>query len=374
VNDQDEERRPVDRWAEALAWYGTMRAADEQKLTSTVGRAWQDWYADAENRRVFDDVSRLMAERNVYRNRPRPSDDELEQDRYDASVPIAEWLSADPPRETRRWPSHAAKRRRISGGLTMAAILLLVVVLSPYWFRSNRGYVGPTVYQTDVGGLKEIHLPDGSSITLGGQTRLLVAFSAQRRSVSLFEGQAWLKVSHNPGWPFLVVAGGGTIKDVGTAFLVTRESDRVVVTVTEGIVEVATRTPLSVSSGAHETLTSRPVMGPVRVSRGEELAFSDNGTLSVVKSADARAATAWTHGRLTFDDQPLRYVVETVDRYSSRPIVVSRAAGRLRFSGIVSDKDITDWLQSLEVILPVTIKQRRSGVQIDIRSAATAPR
>ncbi len=371
MSDQAKER-PVGRWAEAVGWYGTLRAIDENQLTSAVGRAWQDWYADARNRQVFDDVSRLLVERDLYRKRPRRSEAELEQDHYDLSVPIAEWLSAHPLQDRRVQRSPSGKLWWLSGGLAIAAILALVV-LSPLRFKLNRDRAS-ALYQTRVGGLKDVHLQDGSSITLGGQTKLIVTFSAQRRSVSLIEGQAWFKVVHDVRRPFVVAAGRGTIKDVGTAFLVTRESDRVVVAVTEGVVEVSAQAPLSVSSQIEQPLAEKPALAAFRVSRGEELAFGDDGALSAVRSTDTQTATAWTRGRLTFDDQPLRYVIEAVDRYSSRRIVVSPEAGALRFSGIVFNNEIDEWLQSLEAIFPITVEEHGSVVRIEMRSATAAGR
>ena len=216
----------------------------------------------------------------------------------------------------------------------------------------------PRIYQTSVGGIRDIPLRDGSSIVLGGQSSVAVAFSRQRRSVRLIGGEAWFKVAHDPRWPFVVTAGDGTITAVGTAFLVTRESDRVVVTVTEGTVEVSARPPAwpALRLVRRFTMSSLPL--PVPVTRGEELAFGENGALRPPKHVDTQAATAWTHGRLTFDDQPLQYVVQTINRYSSRRIIVGPAAGALRFSGIVFDDDIDDWLKSLEVIFPVTEDER----------------
>ncbi|MGH8200512.1 MAG: FecR family protein [Steroidobacteraceae bacterium] len=372
MSNQDKEGT-AGRWAEALAWYTTMRAAEEKQLTSKVAGAWQDWYADPQNRRAFDDVSRLLAERDVYKERPRPSKAELEADLYDTSVPIAQWLNTHQTSKAREQRPGAGKWWWVSGGLAAAAVLALVV-FSLRWFGSVGGHSAPIVYQTAVGGLKQVHLDDGSTITLGGQTKLLVAFSAQRRSVNLIQGQAWFKVAHDPSWPFIVAAGDGTIEDVGTAFLVTRESDRVVVTVTEGVVQISRRSSLSVPRGRNPAPTARPDLAPIRVGRGEELAFGDSGALGVIKPADTGAATAWTHGRLTFDDQPLRYVIETVDRYSSRRIVVSPDAGALRFSGIVFDDEIDDWLESLKAIFPITIKEKGATVRIDMRSQTSTAR
>lgn len=362
-----DKERNVDRWAEALAWYTTMRAADAKRLTPSVASAWQRWYADAQNRKAFDDVSRLLTGRDTYKERDRPSKAELAQDRYDTSVSIADWLRTHQTREAGEQRPGAAKWWWVSGGLAVAAALALVV-FSLRWFGSVGGHAAPTVYQTPVGGLEQVHLADGSTITLGGQTKLLVAFSAQRRSVDLIQGQAWFKVAHDSHWPFIVAAGDGAIEDVGTAFLVTRESDRVVVTVTEGVVQISRRSSLSASRGRSPGLTARPDLAPIRVGRGEELAFGDSGVLGTIKPADTGAATAWTRGRLTFDDQPLRYVIETVDRYSSRRIVVSPEAGALRFSGVVFDNEIDDWLQSLEAIFPISVQARGPVVRIDMRT------
>lgn len=362
----------LDRWAEALIWRNTLREAEGKDLTNALAREWQHWYADLENQRAFDDVSRLLSDRGLYRTRPRPRRAELEADGYDLSVPIAEWRKTHTPRLTRRECASAGNWRRwLSGGIAVAAVaaVAVLVVRWPLRFWSAVGLSGPVVYQTNVGELEVVHLRDGSSIALGGRTELSVAFSAQRRSVSLIEGQAWFKVAHDPRWPFVVAAGDGTITAVGTAFLVTRDSDQVVVTVTEGAVEITARRLGQPPLGLDQGFTLKPVLAPIRVSRGEEVAFSDKGTLSPVKHADIHAATAWTHGRLTFDDQPLRYVVETVDRYSSLHIAVSPSAGALRFSGIVFDDEIEAWLRGLERIFPVAVEERGAAVCIHLRNS-----
>jgi transmembrane sensor len=230
------------------------------------------------------------------------------------------------------------------------------------WPSSSK--TSPVVYQTDIGRLRDIRLSDGSKIILGGLTKISVEFSATQRSVSLVNGQAWFKVAHDQRRSFIVSAGDGTIADVGTAFLVTRDSDRVVVSVTEGTVEVSTR--LSVSSRLQMRQTA-----PIRVRQGEQLVFGDNGALSGAKRTDTHAAMAWTNEQLMFEDQPLRYVIETVNRYSARRILVSPAAGQLRLSGIVFENDIQEWLQTLQAILPVTVQEQGSSLRIQTRDPTT---
>lgn len=366
-----EDRMGIDRWSRALSWHAALCEADEKELTNSVGRDWQEWYADAENRRVFEAVSRLLADRDLYRNRRLQGRAELEDDSYDLSVPIAEWRRNRALHKARaQRPSGGTWSWWLSGGIGTAAIAALIVLWP--WSSGFLGEPSRVVYQTEVGGLKDVHLPDGSSIVLGGRTELSVAYSARHRSVSVIEGQAWFKVAHKTRWPFVVTAGQGTITDIGTAFLVTRDSDRVVVTVTDGTVEVSARQTKRPSLMLDQGSVLRVGPVPIRLSHGEQLALSDAGVLGPIKQTDTYAATGWTQGRLTFDDQPLRYVIEAVNRYSSRHIVVSPSAATLRFSGIVSGDEIPDWLQSLEVILPVTVEERGGNVRIQMRYATPA--
>jgi transmembrane sensor len=373
MSEQEKSGGPRDRWTEALMWYTKARAADDQQGDRVGGRSWHDWHADRENRRVLRKLAGLLSSREPYRHLRRPSRAELEKDTYDPSIPIAEWLKSHPANEP--------KPRRVSAGTwwwcaaggALAAAILVLFLVSPFRFALYGGSGAQTVYQTGVGGLKEVHLRDGSSITLGAETRLYVALSAQRREVKLAAGQAWFHVAHNRKWPFVVTAGRATITDIGTAFCVTRDPDRVVVAVTEGMVEVSGRSAPHTAPLVHQRMVATPVLAPIRVSRGEELTFGENGAPGAVRPADVRAATAWIRGRLIFDDQSLRHVIETVNRYSSRHIAVSPSAGNLRFTGIVFDNEIDDWLQSLEGIFPVTVNEHGAGIRIQMRLPHSPP-
>jgi transmembrane sensor len=351
-------------------WYAKTRGSDDQQHIRIAGHswhAWHEWHANSENRRVLREVARLLASREPYRHLCRPRRGELEKDSYDPSVSIADWLRVHPADEP--------KARRVPAGTwwwcagVAAAAILVLFLVSPPRFALHGGFGARIVYQTGVGGLKEVHLRDGSSITLGAETKLYVVFSEQRRTVRLIAGQAWFHVAHDPHSPFVVTAGEATITDVGTAFCVTRDPDRIVVAVTEGVVEIAAR-PLGLPNVA-QRVVPMPALLSIRVSRGEELSFANSGAPSPIRATDVHAVTAWTRGRLIFDDESLRHVAETVDRYSSRHIAVSPSAGNLRFTGIVFNNKIEDWLQSLEGIFPVTVDEQGSTIRIQIRSSSS---
>ena len=220
-------------------WYTETHGADDQQRIRIAGHSWHQWHADSENRRVLRKVAGLLASREPYRHLRRPRKGELQKDSYDPSVPIADWLTSH--------PAHEPKARHVPagtwwwGGSAAAAAILVVALVSPLRFALYDGFRARNLYQTDVGGLEEIHLRDGSTITLGAETKLYVAISTQRRAVRLIAGQAWFHVAHDPHWPFVVIAGETTVTDVGTAFCVTRDPDRVVVAVTEGVVEISAR-------------------------------------------------------------------------------------------------------------------------------------
>lgn len=363
------------RWDEALDWYNTILESDGMDFGAATDAEWRQWCTSPDNRRIFYRMSRLLADRNLYRKRRRRSKVELDEDGYDVSLPIADWHSA---RAAQRPPEPRGRVRSwwwLSAAISVAATAMVALfVFRPLRVWSGGRPTGAAIYQTSVGGLRDVHLSDGSDIVLGGRTKLSVAFSAARRSVNLIEGQAWFKVAHDPSWPFMVTVNGSTITDVGTAFVVTVDSDRVFVTVTEGTVAVSGRPRARASGGLNQgAVLGEAALAPINVTRGEELSLGEYGVLGPVTPTDTHAATAWVHGRLIFYDMPLRYVVEAVNRYSSRHIVVGSAAGALRFGGVVYDNEIEDWLKSLEAIFPVTVSYKGATVGIQMRYSPDRP-
>jgi len=66
-------------------------------------------------------------------------------------------------------------------------------------------------------------------------------------------------------------------------------------------------------------------------------------------SNDASSAVAWQQGRLAFESEPLRYVVQDVNRYTEKPIVIADPrTGALRVTGTVTEDNIIGWINSLQ--------------------------
>jgi transmembrane sensor len=291
--------------------------------------AWQGWLNESpRNAQAF---ARLEEVAQALRSVPVPSAvpaSRLAGDRYDGSIPLKDWRE---PRSA-RWPWMALAVAAACAGIGFAIL---------FWKTPN-----PNTFTTGIGATRQITLSDGSTISLGGDTRLTVMLSEDARTVELIRGEALFKVAKDATRPFRVRAGDATIVAVGTAFDVQRDSDRAIVSVTEGRVLVepaADFLPVAVLRGF------KPNLRAVRLDAGQQTTAGSTGIEEPSQVDDPAAATAWQTGRLAFHLQPLRYVLEDVNRYAAKPIVFEGAGlGALLITGTVEPQNIIGWISSLE--------------------------
>ena len=239
------------------------------------------------------------------------------------------------PLTTRRAPP------RLALGLAagVAIIVLgagLFVALRPAGAESTRQYA------SERAGHRDIALPDGSSIELGGATSITARYGHDERVVDLEAGEAFFRVAHAER-PFVVTAGPLRIRDLGTAFNVRRTGNRVTVAVTEGRVRVSP----SATGGDAAT---------VELGAGREVSYDPETEAMRILDVTAASATAWRGHRLEFVNEPLASVVENVNRYSARPIRLADAdLGRLTFTGTVEVDTIDSWVSALPRVFPVRV-------------------
>jgi transmembrane sensor len=183
------------------------------------------------------------------------------------------------------------------------------------------------------------------------------------------------KVAHNRDWPFVVTAGPKTITAVGTAFVVQKHADQVIVTVTDGSVEVASQPDAhNVIQGTSHTPTHSPSS---RVARGQKISYVAGGSIGEVEIADPEAAAAWSQGQLEFDHEPLWAVVHDLNRYSHRRITVDHSCavdqdcGGQIVTGLVLQNQIDGWIRRLPAVYSVEIIER--GAEVCLRARRPEP-
>jgi transmembrane sensor len=293
--------------------------------------AWQAWLNESpENVRAFARIEELSQALRSVPVPERVSQRELTRDRYDASIPLKDWSPRRRGLQPRLTLTLAALLAGIACGLTLAL-----------WQPA-----APDTFKTAVGENRTIDLTDGSTITLGGDTHIEVALSGRARTVELFSGEALFKVARDVSRPFRVRVGDATIVAIGTAFDVQRGSDRAIVSVTEGRVVVEPATYFLPVAVLQEF---KPKLRPVHLDAGEQTIAGSAGIEEPTRVVDTAAATAWQSGRLAFRLEPLRYVVEDVNRYAPKPLLLEgNGLDSLLITGTVERENISGWISSLE--------------------------
>ncbi len=314
----------------------------EPALTLEETIDWQLWMtADIRHAHAFrrlEEVWNGFAELSI----PMPPEAGT-KDPYDASVPVGEWL-ASTPRSLRLLRGSAARR-----ALAVAASLLLVAVglavMSGDGVNPTVSSPGATVVETAVGQNRTVQLADGSSVILGGRTSIDISLRPDLRQVTLSRGEALFSVAKDPSRPFLVRVGTATVTALGTEFNVRRGDDRVVVSVLEGRVLVQ---PVASFTWIPWIPISMSIGKAAAVNAGHSTVV-DHGRIQVTKALSNEAGViGWEHGRLAFEAAPLRDVVEDVNRYTQKPIVIAdEQTGDLMITGTVTNTDVAGWVASL---------------------------
>ncbi|MHB1826814.1 MAG: FecR family protein [Steroidobacteraceae bacterium] len=256
----------------------------------------------------------------------------------------------------------------------LAACIALILLGSWPALRDSPPVPAPTtVYRSRSGHRKEIRLADGSTVTLGAETSLSVTLDRFVRHLTLNRGRALFDVAHYSRWPFVVEAGSGTITDVDTAFIVDRTAHKVVVTVTQGAVDVAwrPRKPPIVSSSAP---LARVALSPIRLHVGQRLTYTELGVIRRRNGVDTKVAASWALPPVEFLNRSLGGVVRAIQPYYPLKISVSPAASRLRLTALVfpAASDLGGWISGLPLALPVRVITTQHRVCVLLRSPTRA--
>ncbi|MBB6425048.1 FecR domain-containing protein [Sphingopyxis sp. JAI128] len=220
----------------------------------------------------------------------------------------------------------------------MAASLLLVVAVG--WGAYQMGMPGfggvqDQHFLTGVGQTTTVTLPEGSTVTLDSETEMRVSESQHERRVDLVGGRAFFRVAADPSRPFIVHAGGKSVRAIGTAFEVSFEHGNMVVTLAEGKVRV-------------EEAAAEPGSGTDMAPGGQLVIGADhNWTL---RRVDVAKETSWTEGRLIFMRDPLSEAVAEMNRYSTRKLAFKD--GKIpdkQVVGVFEAGDVDGFVKAMEL-------------------------
>jgi transmembrane sensor len=290
------------------------------------------------------------------------------------------------PRQSPSMTSTGSRRSiQPQGTRVLAAVAATLVFLTAgvaTWFHSQLG-----LYTTSVGEQRAVNLPDGSAVVINARSRIRILFSDTERAVELLEGQALFRVARSSARPFIVHAGGMSVRAIGTQFDVYKKAASTVVTVVEGRVAIvpsqsdfsqpgATTVGASTPPGsddnrekektnaaqAHASADSAP--GELLVAAGEQAVVTAQAAVKP-QSPNITAATAWTSGLLVFDGAPLSEVIQEFNRQNSKAIVLtSPQLATLQISGSFPASGSERIVQFLQQRFHVVVHETNTEIQV----------
>ena len=307
---------------EALEWRTRLYSGEASAEDQAAFKAWLS--ADPLHAEAFRDVETVWRMLTF----SEPAADALSQAK--ASPPTPADASA-PGRSPRRLALFAA-----------AAALFVIPSLAVFLT-----YAPAEVHETGVGEIRDLTLADGSTITLGGDSRITARLSRLRRHVALDAGEAVFDIASVPSRPFIVNADLARVRVTGTQFEVSRRRDAVDIRVAEGAVTVS-------AAGKTASITA-----------GSRVQARTQHGLSAVKALRAEAFAAWRDRHFTFHQAPLSDVVETLNRYHTTPMRIGEP--HLRSQSITASfglDQIADMLTVLELSYGIRARPLPDGTLV----------
>lgn len=228
-----------------------------------------------------------------------------------------------------RKPAMRVVLRRTSIAAAIAGLLV-----AGYFLRRERPAAQQPLlsWQTGVGEIREISLPDHSKVVLGPRTRITYAGKPGKRHITVLEGKALFDVVKDPSSPFTVTSCQTTTTVLGTTFTVealpAMQVSRIILIT--GKVKVA----------------DYGVLQPA-----QRMTVVEQKRHAMTDSVSSEDALAWTRGEILLRNAGLHEVIKTLEdnyRIRVRTTLDTRQGNyTLRFPASMPLKEVLDVMQKI---------------------------
>ncbi len=305
------EPKDLDALSAAADWFAILQS---DNVTEEEKQGWRAWVkASPENGAAWRNIQSVQEQCDQVR--------ELDDNRQAL---------------TKALKTEGASRKfaRSVGGLT--AILLLAFALS-YLPLQKMYQVAIADFQTGTGERLTLTLEDGTQLWLNAITAVNVDYTADRRLITLLEGEVLVDTGKDDR-PLAVRVAQGDLHPMGTRFAVRTLKDRTRVAVYEGVVEIrmAGLTKEIVPAGRQSSFNKK-VVAPLKPAKQTDI--------------------AWVKNRLVADNMPLGVFVEELQRFHSSHLHLDPAVANLSVMGTFPTDNPNHVLTMLSQILPVKVEK-----------------
>lgn len=207
-------------------------------------------------------------------------------------------------------------------------------------------------FSTGIGGHQRVTLADGSLVELNTDTTLRLASDGSARTVYLDKGEAYFRITHDAAHPFVVIAGSHRIIDVGTIFVVRRESKQLSVALLEG--------------GARFDTPSDKASQAIELKPGDEIiATAGKVILRSEQLSKLTSELSWRRGNLVFNGVTLAEAAEEFNRYNTTKLMIADTdAGRLKINGTFAANNAQAFIDAAQIVLGLKLENRNGEIVI----------
>ncbi|MBO0933988.1 FecR family protein [Fibrella aquatilis] len=234
-----------------------------------------------------------------------------------------------------------------------AAFLGTLLLASGAYVAYRQVYPADVLQQTAFGIIQTLTLPDGSTVTLNGNSRLRYSphwESGQTRQVWL-DGEGFFRVRHQKSHERFVVhlPNKLNIEVLGTQFNVMARESRARVVLSSGHIRLA--------NASGQQLDMQP---------GELVETNGKAQHVSRRRVDPAVDASWQTTRLTFDNASLADMVQRLkDTYGLEVVVSDPALLTQRFSGSVPNNNVTMLTDGLARLFGLTIRRQGNTIFIN---------
>ncbi len=263
------------------------------------------------------------------------------------------WKRADrlralnrPMRETRLMPQSGTLS--VLPKLAAACAVIAAIGFGAYILGN-----GETAYETPIGIRKTISFADGSKVELNTDTLLRARVTGNGRTAELVKGEAFFQIQHDAVHPFVVMAAGYRVTDLGTKFLVRRDGARLEITLVEGSARV---------EAAEKDIPAKPAV----LMPGDMVVATAHSMTITKKTAPALAnEMAWRRGMLIFNHATLEQAAAEFNRYNSQKLVIaSPSVGRRTIGGTFPTSGVEEFAEVARGVFGLRVQTNGNDIVI----------
>lgn len=203
--------------------------------------------------------------------------------------------------------THLFQIPKIGSAKLMGAYCCLGLVCALFLTSSlpqNIRYLAFADLQTKAGEQIQTRLPDGSQLTLNGQTSLAYDITDTHRHIDLYQGEAFFDIASNPEVPLFVRFGNQTVRVVGTRFNIALNQAEQRFFLEEGQVII------SHGDSSH-------------VLDQKDLMIVNGKKIDIIKKSVAGPQLAWQKGELHFQNQSLADIFSSLERQYDLTLIMA---------------------------------------------------